>query len=156
MPYPWKKGVFSSPSDKERERERKRSHLQMLWGKALEAVWSLCKIHVVLRKAMTPWKNKQIKRRQNKWLWWNWPAMTCNLVQVEQWKMWKGLLAPPFSSTETASASAVLTLGKEGGEKKKRRKRTKKRKTVFCYWLIHGQPWIAVWAKVSRSQPFNL
>lgn len=85
-------------------------------------------------------QKKQIKRRQNKWLWWKRPAMPCNLAQVEHWKILKGLLAPMFSSSETAAAAAaVLAVGSDCG-KTKRRNSCKKRKKNLATDLFIDRP----------------
>lgn len=57
--------------------------------------------------------------------------------------MWKGLLAPTFSSSETAAATAVLTLGKEGGETKKKQEEEiapKRERQTFATDLFMDSP----------------
>lgn len=70
--------------------------------------------------------------------------------------MWKGLLAPTFSSSETAAATAVLTLGKEGGETKKKKKKQLQKEKDRLLLLTYSWTALNCCVRESQQKSFNL
>lgn len=97
------------------------------------------------------WGYKQIKRRQNKWLWWNWAATTPNLAPSRALRVVEGTAHPYVFILWDSCCDCSAYCGQCGKKKEEEEEIAAQEKERLVLLTYSWTASIAVWERTSSS-----